>query len=47
MYFQQIYRFEVNLLKKFAMSFPPEQSVQEKFQQVDMSLEGESHQMQR
>ena len=26
MYFQQIYRFEVDLLKKFAMSLPPEQS---------------------
>ena len=26
MYFQQIYRFEINLLKKFAMSLPPEQS---------------------
>ena len=25
MYFQQIYRFEVDLLKKFALSFPPEQ----------------------
>ena len=26
MYFQQIYRFEVDLLKKFAMSLPPQQS---------------------
>ena len=26
MYFQQIYRFEVALLKKFAMSLPPDQS---------------------
>ena len=26
MYFQQIYRFEVDLLKKFAMSLPSEQS---------------------
>ena len=26
MYFQQIYRFEVDLLKKFSMSFPLEQS---------------------
>ena len=26
MYFQQIYRFEVDLLKKFAMSLSPEQS---------------------
>ena len=26
MYFQQIYKFEVYLLKKFAMSLPPEQS---------------------
>ena len=26
MYFQQIYRFEVDLLKKIAMSLPPEQS---------------------
>ena len=26
MYFQQIYRFEVDLLKKFTMSFPLEQS---------------------
>ena len=25
MYFQQIYRFEVDPLKKFAMSLPPEQ----------------------
>ena len=43
MYFQQIYRFEVDLLKKFAMSLPSEQG---KFQQVDMSLDGEPHQMQ-
>ena len=46
MYFQQIYRFEVDLLKKFAMSLPPEQSVQGKFQHVDVSLDGEPHQMQ-
>ena len=26
MYSQQIYRFEVDLLNKLAMSFPPEQS---------------------
>jgi len=26
MYFQQIYRFEVDLLNKLAMSLPPEQS---------------------
>ena len=26
MHFQQIYRFEGDLLKKFSMSFPPEQS---------------------
>ena len=26
MYFQQIYRFEVDMLMKFAMSLPPEQS---------------------
>ena len=26
MYFQQIYRFEVDMLRKFAMSFPLEQS---------------------
>ena len=26
MYFQQMYRFEVDLLKKFSMSFPPEKS---------------------
>ena len=45
MYFQQIYRFEVYLLKKFAMSFPLEKSVQGKFQQVDMSLDGEPHQI--
>ena len=45
MYFQQIYRFKVDLLKKFAMSLPLEKSVQKKFQQVDMSLDGEPHQM--
>ena len=26
MYFQQIYRFEVDMLKKFTMNFPPKQS---------------------
>ena len=46
MYFQQIYRFEVDMLKKFSMSLPQEQSIQGKFQQVDMSLDGEPHQMQ-
>ena len=45
MYYQQIYRFEVDLLKKFSMSFPSEQSVQGKFQHVDMSLDGEPHYM--
>ena len=45
MYFQQIYRFEVDPLKKFSMSLPPEQSVEGKFEHVDMSLDGEHHQM--
>ena len=45
MYLQQIYRFEVDMLNKFAMSLPLDHSHPRKFQQVDMSLDGEPHQM--
>ena len=46
MYFQQIYRFEVDMLNKFSMSFPSEQSRPREISAGRYDFGWEPHQMQ-